>query len=71
MSKVIVAPKRECRDQIPANWQEQVSGIKGIRILGRQPRQMQIEATAEAVQELHVKLESKFHIELAVRHSKL
>ena len=71
MSKIIVAPKREFRNLVPINWQEEISKIKGVRVLVRDARQLRIEATPEAVRELYSQLESKFNIEQTVVHYKM
>ncbi len=71
MNKIIIAPKREFRHLIDLNWQNEISKIKGVRVLVREPQRLRLEATPEAVQELRARLESTFNIEQMVMHYKM
>jgi hypothetical protein len=52
MLKICVSPKRECLNEISANWYEDILKMSGVQLLGMIPshssQRMQIKATAEA-----------------------
>lgn len=68
MSTFVVAVKRTMRDQAPADWADQVAGVRGVSLTGGvNPARIQIEATADAIDEVQRRF-GYCHVEPLIEH---
>ena len=68
VTRYVIAPARRCRDMVPADWQDRVCRVDGVRLVGRNAGQVQVEASASAVVQLRSDLGESFRIEQAIVH---
>jgi hypothetical protein len=67
-AKIVIAPKREFRQRVRADWQEVVAGVAGVHVLGSQAARMKVEAPHKALEEIQNRLGEDFYIEQAIEH---
>ena len=60
--RFVLAVKREARDAVPVNWQQQVAALAGVRVIGNR-RGMTIEATPDAVAAIEARFGAWLHVE--------
>jgi hypothetical protein len=61
----VVAPKAAMRDQVPANWRQQLAQTPGVKLVGSSFDRLQLQATDEVAQDLTKKLGDYLNIEEA------
>ncbi len=66
--KILIAPKRQFRQQVSSNWQQTIAEISGVRVIGTRTASMSIKASIETVREIERLLGEAFHIEQAIEH---
>ena len=68
--RYIIAPRR-AGPRPPENWQDRVSKIPGINVIGTNEKQVHFEAADDAVEELRRDLGEYCHIEQSAPRGKL
>lgn len=66
----VIAAKREFRDQLRADWIDQVQSVAGVEVCG-EPKfgRLVVEASDEAIEAVRAVLGEAFHIEPITRYS--
>jgi len=64
-SKRYVVALRHGLDAIP-DLHDRLAALDGVTVLGGSPRQMQVQATLEAIERIRSKISSHYHVEEVV-----
>lgn len=71
MSGYIIAPKREARNRVSGNWENQLRLVEGVEIIGCGPVRIQIRASSSAIEKVREILGEDFLIEALIEHNPL
>ena len=69
--KIVIAPQRRHRDDVPDDWVEQVRTTPGVSdLVQSMSGRITVEATEDAVERLRLQLGETCHIERVILHNK-
>jgi hypothetical protein len=64
----VISPKREFKDTVNQDWQEKLTNIQGLEVLGSNLRRMQVKATPEGIETAKKLLGTNFYVENHIDH---
>lgn len=67
----IISPKREFRATVSKDWQENLTIIQGLKVVGGNSRRIKVEATPESIEAAKTQLGEGFYVEPSIEHQRL
>lgn len=66
----VISPKREFRASVSKDWQENLTTIQGLKVVGGNSRRIKVKATPESIEAAKNKLGIGFYIEPTIKHQR-